>query len=191
MTREFVPEQVPVEEVRSRRLAVFAALKASVAKGESPSLIKPWDSIESILNYYNNMVKVQNILFRVIRGWRTSKSYDVISTDPKSHELAEAESLILVSAMPLTAVAVDDKKLDHLMPKRQGRIIVTKGRLGSEALSAHLGVEALPILMPKSRAAFLYMYRSHTGEFGTDHKGVVETIARSRAYVWIHRGRDL
>ena len=188
---EFIPEQIPVEEVRSRRLAVFSALKASVAKGESSFPIKLWDSIESILNYSNNIVKVKNILVRVIRGWRISKLYDVISDDPKSHELKEAESLILVSAMPLTALAVEEQKLDHLMPKKQGKIIITKGRLGSEALSAHLGVEALPILMPQSRAAFLYMYRAHTGEFGTEHKGVVETLARSRAYVWIHRGRDL
>ena len=191
VTREFVPEQIPVEEVRSKRLAVFSALKVTVDKGEIPVHIKLWDSIENILRYSNNIIKVKNILVRVIRGWRISKSYDVVSADPTSHELEEAESLILLSAMPLTVVAIEEQKLDHLMPKRQGRNIVTKGHLGSEALSAHLGVEALPIIMPQSRAAFLFMYRAHTGEFGTEHKGVVETLARSRAYVWIHRGRDL
>ena len=49
-------------------------------------------------------------------------------------------------------------------------ILVTKGRLGGEYLSAHLEVSSLPILMPQRRAAYLYMIRAHCGEHGTEHK---------------------
>ena len=90
-----------------------------------------------------------------------------------------------------TVTAYDQEKLTSLVPEKEGMIIVTRGRLGGECLSAHLGVASLPILMPQTRAAYLYMTRAHCGEHGTEHKNVVETLARSRTSVWIHRGRDL
>ena len=69
-------------------------------------------------------------------------------------------------------------------------ILVTRGRIGSEGLSALLGSSYLPVLMPSSRAAFLYMHKAHCGDHNLAHKGTVETLARSRSFVWVHRGRD-
>ena len=45
--------------------------------------------------------------------------------------------------------------------------------------------------MANSRAAYLYMVQAHEGEHGTVHCSLVETLARSRTKVWVHRGRDL
>ena len=49
----------------------------------------------------------------------------------------------------------------------------------------------MPILMPESRVAYLFMMFSHCGEYGLVHRSVVSTLARSRRYVWVVRGRDL
>ena len=70
-------------------------------------------------------------------------------------------------------------------------MIVTTGRLGEQPLSELLGTSYLPILMPNSRAAFLFMNQAHRGCTGILHKSVPETLARSRAHVWIPRGRNL
>ena len=83
-------------------------------------------------------------------------------------DLISAERLLLVSAMPETATAVFDKTLLSLAPEREGNIIVTRGRIGEKCLSRLLGVSCLPILMPTSRAAFLYMVQAHRGEHGND-----------------------
>ena len=45
--------------------------------------------------------------------------------------------------------------------------------------------------MPNTRAAALYMIRAHCGEANLVHKGPVETLARSREWVWIVRGKNL
>ena len=45
--------------------------------------------------------------------------------------------------------------------------------------------------MPDSRSAFLYMYRAHCGDSNMAHKNAVETLARSRTDVWIHKGKNL
>ena len=190
VTREFVSEQLPQEEIRTRRAVFTAAMRISTKSSPSkfPDL---WHAVERIMNYSNNIIKVKRILARVIRVWKASKDVKAVHADPRADELMEAENLLLVSAMVDTAAAYLEGKLDSLVPERQGKIIVTKGRLGEDCLSSHLGVSALPILMPKSRAALLYMTRAHCGEFDTEHKSVAETLARSRTSVWIHKGRDL
>ena len=190
VSREFVIEQLPPEEIRTRPgIVIFALLRSSVS--EQSHRLDLFKAVSRILNYSNSIVKVKNILARVVRCWKISKDRKTASIDPTATELVEAEQLLLVSAMVDTATAYQEKKLVSLMPEREGLLIVTRGRLGGECLSAHLGVSSLPILMPKCRAAYLYMNRAHCGEFGTEHKGVVETLARSRTRVWIHRGRDL
>ena len=45
--------------------------------------------------------------------------------------------------------------------------------------------------MPGSRAAYLYMVREHCGKDGLVHKSAVETLARTRGFVWIVRGKGL
>ena len=191
VSREFISDQLPQEEIRTRKAAIFAMLRTSVIEGPLSDFPDLWQAIQRVLNYSNNIVKVKNILARVIKGWKSSKAVKAVSADLVKGEIIEAERLLLVSAMVDTATAYHDQKLDSLMPEKQGMLIVTKGRLGEECLSAHLGVSSLPILMSQTRAAYLYMNRAHCGEFGTEHKSIAETLARSRTSVWIHRGRDL
>ena len=81
--------------------------------------------------------------------------------------------------------------MDSLIPKFEGAIIVTTGRLGEKSLTTLLGKAALPVLMPSSRAAYLYVYREHCGVNDMVHKSAVETLARTRAFVWIVRGKQL
>ena len=191
VSREFVLEQLPPEEVRTKKAVICALLRASVQKNPLSEFPDLWRAVDRVLHYSNNIVKVKRILARVVRVWKCSNDVKAVFADPQADELAEAERLLLVSAIVDTDAAFYDQKLESLMPERDGMVIVTRGRLGEDCLSAHLGVSALPVLMSQSRAAYLYMERAHCGEFGTEHKSVTETLARSRTSVWIHRGRDL
>ena len=65
------------------------------------------------------------------------------------------------------------------------------GRLGEESLTGLLGVSSLPVLMPGTRAAYLYMEREHCGKDDMVHRSAVETLARTRSFVWITRGKNL
>ena len=107
--------------------------------------------------------------------------------DSSPDEIRAAERLLLLSAMPDTVTAAKAGRLTSLCPEKEGTIIVTRGRIGEKSLSRLLGVPYLPVLMPSSRAAMLFMIQAHCGEFGS----VAETLARSRQKVWIVRGRDL
>ena len=78
-------------------------------------------------------------------------------TPASPDKLQAAERLLLLSAMPETATAVLKQRLVSLAPEKEGNIIVTSGRIGERSLSRLLGVPYLTILMPKSRAAQLYM----------------------------------
>ena len=99
--------------------------------------------------------------------------------------------------MVATASALIEGRLASLLPVRQGRLIVTTGRLGDKSMSRLLGVSHLPILMPNSRVAFLYMTLAHQGESGLSntavehHRSAVGTLARSRTYVWVVKGKNL
>ena len=117
----------------------------------------------------------------MIRAWKPDENRQVVERDIEAYELA----------MPATYSAWKSGKLDSLIPKMDGKIIVTVGRLGEQSLSRLLGVESLPVLMPSTRAAFLYMMRAHCGDGDLVHKSAVETLARSRSWVWITRGKNL
>ena len=58
-------------------------------------------------------------------------------------------------------------------------------------MEAILGVSELPILMPSSRVAELFMWRSHCGHSGLFHRSVSETLSKSRSSVWIVKGKQL
>ena len=51
--------------------------------------------------------------------------------------------------------------------------------------------------MAKSRVAYLYMVMAHQGESGLSstavehHRGAAGTLARSRTYVWVVKGKNL
>ena len=78
-----------------------------------------------------------------------------------------------------------------MLPERDGALIVTRGRLGEKSLSRELGVSALPILMPSSRVAELYIWKAHLGYCGLFHRSVIQTLAKSRLSVWIVKGKNL
>ena len=161
------------------------------------SSLKPplWSAIEETTFYSNSLQKVIRILAMVIRGWKM-KSEMLLPTVKgvaciDSSDMQYAESLILLSAMPETYSAQIDGSLISLNPQKLGSLIVTNGRVGEKCLSKLLGVPYLPILMPNTRAAYLYMVYAHEGEGGLVHCSLAETLARSRQKVWIVRARDL
>ena len=129
----------------------------------------------------------------MINGWKAEKSdlNEEITKDLSPEVLKAAEQLILVSAMIYTATAMEEGRLTSLMPMRKGKLIVTRGRLGERSLNPIFGVTELPILMPESRVAELFMWRAHNGYSGLFHRSVAQTLAKSRSWVWIVRGRDL
>ena len=90
-----------------------------------------------------------------------------------------------------TAEAFHKGQLASLLPERQGSIIVTRGRLGKKSMERVLGVGALPILMPDTRAAELIMWRAHLGYSGLLHRSVAQTLAKSRNSSWIIKGKNL
>ena len=119
------------------------------------------------------------------------EAYSLISGAPDRLELQKAYRLLLLHGMPATSDALDKGKLASLLPVYEGKLIVTRGRLGEESLSRLLGVSSLPILMNNTRVAYLFMVHAHRGEFGLVHRSAVATLARSRTKVWIVKGRNL
>ena len=104
------------------------------------------------MEYTDNLRKVMSIFARVIRGWKIGKAVGVVSEDPTAKELEVSERMLLMVDMPASYTAFDEGKLDSLIPKKEGLMLVTTGRIGEESLSRLLGVASLPILMPNTRA---------------------------------------
>ena len=136
--------------------------------------------ILDILNKNNSMESRKRVLAVVLRGWNFGKDLVLLKRPLTRQELLEAEKIIFASAMFETANAFHAGKLSSLLPERKGPLIVTRGRLGEAGLSRVLGVDALPILMPSSRAAELVMWRAHIGYSGVLHRSVSQTLAMSR-----------
>merc|ERR1712101_84989 len=200
---DFAPEEIPADEYRVRDKLVFsAAMRANFCHSSTyPS--NPWKVVEQLLHYSDSLRKVVRIVARYVRGLESGLrknvnltienpvAYTIIAADPKKYELETAERLLLLHGMVFTQEAWVAGKLTSLLPSKERRIIVTRGRLGEKSLERILGVTALPILMPESRIAYLYMVYAHSGEFGLVHRGAVSTLARSRRYVWIVKGKNL
>ena len=196
ITKEKTECDVPEIELRSKRMNVFAS--TTVPQGLSSSL---QDIIKNSLNYSDSFVKVQSILARIIRGSILEKNHDFVNerefvkeqvSEPLTPDLLNAaERLMLFYAMPETQTAFDEGKLDSLLAKTEKSLIVTTGRLGENSLSRLLGKSALPILMPTTRVAYLYMLKAHCGDSDMVHKSATDTLANSRHHVWIVRGKQL
>ena len=204
VTRPTQKYDVPDEEIRGEpQVYLSAALKVKlsrvvqsdpglcyVIRDDLDSQVSPLlENIMAVMNYSNCLDTVKRILARLFQTWQGGKELGKMA--PVKETLEKAEQMILVSAMPRTVEALRKGKLFSLLPCKVGNLLVTRGRVGEEPLSDLLGVSYLPILMPDTRAAFLYMYQSHVGKTGLVHKSVAETLTRSRALVWIHKGKDL
>ena len=203
VSQSYSAADIPSCEYKIRDKLVFsAAVRFNFVKsGLYPA--NPWTVVEELLHYSNSIDKIKRILARYLRGlgsilrksgklvMENPTAYDLIASEPTRDELWKAERLLLLHGMPQTKEALDNGKLDSLLPVYEGKLIVTRGRLGESSLEKLLGVKSLPILMPESRIAHLYMVQAHCGEFGLVHRGAVATLARSRNKVWITKGRNL
>ena len=211
VSQDFIKKEIPDTEVRGKH-AFLASLRAVVSnkyskvgefpvachslQGDSPpKLPELWLSVQKVIFYSNNLGKVIRILAMVMTGWKMRSMGNIPTSDKLRNivatDLHAAERLVLISAMPETVSAEEEGRLISLSPKKDGCIIVTSGRIGEKNLSKLLGPPHLPILMPQSRAAYLYMVQAHEGENGIVHCAIAETLARSREKVWIVRGRNL
>ena len=203
VTSSYDTSDIPSEELKVRDKLVYSAAARSNFCLSKVYEANPWKAIESVLHYSNSLDKVKRIIARYLNGLQAGirkdgimtidnpVAYEIVSRWPKKHELDIAEKIILLHGMVHTVEALNKGKLKTLLPFRDGRIIVTRGRLHGETLERILGVTQLPILMPESRVAYLYMMHAHCGEFGFAHRSVLSTLARSRNYVWIVRGSQL
>ena len=182
-------DKIPKEEMRTPH----SWLRVAAVQLESPMPV-PFRTVESILKFNNSLESRKRVLARIIKGWG-EKSYEEASKDMKADltrtDLEQAERLLLLHGMVQTVQAFEQGQLTSLMPFRSGRLIVTRGRLGEGVLEPLLGVSELPILMPESRVAELYMVRAHRGHSGLLHRSVAETLARSRSSVWVVRAKQL
>ena len=199
----YEPSDIPDDELKVRDKFAFTAAARLNFCHTNIHESNPWKALEEILHYSNSFQKVKRIVARYLNGLQAGLSknekmnienpvaYEVVSRWPRKHELESAERLMLLHGMVDTVEALNAGKLKTLLPYRDGRIIVTRGRLNGESMQKLLGVSQLPILMPESRIAFLYMVYAHCGEFGHIHRSVLSTLARSRNYVWVVKGRQL
>ena len=196
MSQFYSATDIPSCKYKNRDNLVFsAAVRFNFVKsGLYPA--NPWNVVEELLHYSNSIDKIRRILARYIRGlgsilrksgklfMENSTAYELNANEPTRDEFWKAERLLLLLGMTQTTEALDNCKLDSLLPIYEGKLIVTCGRLGESSLEKLLGVKSLPpILMPKSRIAHLYMVQAHCGEFGLVHRGAVATLARNRSKV--------
>ena len=195
VTREFVRVEIPDEERRHSGEAVTAAFRAVVILTSDSDIVAALPikhkTITELLSQNNSLESRKRVLSLVLRCWVSGKSSVTVDSPPSAQELFQAERIILVHAMFATAEAFYAGKLTSLLPFRHGAVFSTRGRLGEKSLESLLGVSSLPILMPSTRTAELFMWRAHLGYSGLFHRSVAATLAKSRSSVWIVRGKDL
>ena len=203
VTRHCSSDDIPETEFKIRDKLIFTAAARSTFCKSGVYPKNPWSILEDLLKYSNNLGKILRIVARYLSGIGSEfkfsgklkienpEAYKLIQLEPSRQELQKAERLLLLHGMPATKDALDKGKLASLLPSYEGRLIITRGRLGEKSMSRLLGVSSLPILMPESRVSYLFMLQAHSGEFGLVHRGAVATLARSRRKVWIVKGRNL
>ena len=196
VTRDFVRVDIPDDEKRHSVPMATAEFRALVVrKGSVSDCLAAMPAlhvrIHEILQQNNNLESRKRVLAWVVRGWSHGKESVALSSSPDAEELKNAERLILSHGMFETSDAYLKGTLASLLPERQGALIVTRGRLGERSLERLLGVSALPILMPNTRVAELFMWRAHVGYSNLFHRSVAQTLAHSRNSVWVVKGKDL
>ena len=203
ITRDFVRTDLPADEVKTGDKLVTACLRAKINTVSEKLTGKTTDKVENfeaVLCYNNDLESRKRVIARISRGWQKGMFTDdvwnndqkeFITVEPARQELIAAEKLILKHGMIRTADALHLGELGSLLPFFRDGIIFTRGRLGEKSMEAILGVPELPLLMPDSRVAELFMWRAHHGYSGMFHRSATETLAKSRSSVWIVRGKQL
>ena len=198
-SREFLKKDLPSEEMRNK-LEIFFTVAADKPEPRMPELYK---TVREVMNYSEDIKKVGRILAMILGGWKEVKrressldknneqDVNMVKSFLNHENLIRAMKIMILSGMQETKKALDEGRLDCLLPRRDEGMIVTQGRLGEKGLQQILGVSKLPILMKDSRVAHLIMQAAHTEETGLNHRGVSDTLARSRAQAWIINGKNL
>ena len=138
----FSTADIPDVEHRIRDKLVFtAALRSNFChSGIYPN--NPWDDVVELLQYTNDTQKVIRYLRGLEAGFRKNNvmkidnpvALTIVAADHTKMELERAERLVLLHGMVHTQAALDTGKLSSLLPSKDGRLIVTRGRLGEESL---------------------------------------------------------
>ena len=119
-------------------------IPAGNAADDQPTPPLLWTAILQVMNYSDSIVKVTGIPARLIKGWSMKSKYQTVTKetlgDSSPDEIKAAERLLLLSAMPDTATAAKAGRLLSSCPEKEGKIIVTRGRIGEKSLSRLLGV---------------------------------------------------
>ena len=192
VTRDFIRCPIPDEEKRHVKAVATAAFNAVFIKDpHSVNLPLTHKVLFSVLQHNNSLNSRKRVIALVLRGWKFGKTYEILSAPLSPKELVQAERIILALGMLETVHAYHEGKLTSLLPERHCPLIITQGRLDEIGLERILGISSLPILVPSSRVAELYMWQAHLGSSGLFHRSPAQTLAKSRNSVWIIRGKNL
>ena len=178
-TRDF-KRQLPDGEVRLESGGfTLNAVAATVIE------FKLFHIVREIMDKSNDLRTVKGILARFL-GASSSRVRADILVGPTVRLLTAASALLFMTSAEAVDAEVKKGALDGLAPVWSRGRWVTRGRL-SNGLFSVLGVSELAILLPEQRLAYLIMAKAHK----QDHRGPTITLWRSRAEVWIVRGRRL
>ena len=178
VTSEFKHEALPKDETKE----VPHLLVAGAVVNE-----KKQSMISVMMSMHNDLDTVTKSVSEIIQA--INKKIGRPNMEP-AEAAYKARNLVLAEEMYMTQEAEDLGKLSGLMVKKKilesgAELIVTTGRIGEKGMSEMFGVSYLPVLSKDSRAAELYLMKAHCGEGDLNHRGVTDTVARSKAWVWV------
>ena len=144
------------------------------------------------LEKFSSVDKVLRILTYVCFFLSKLKDKTMQLKTKKADFFPDAENLLIFMCQSEIRKDFEKGKMSSLLPKLKDveivgmkkQIVVVSGR-GEQVLQVGYDKENLPILNYDDYLARLYMIRAHE----IDHSGVDRSLARSRAHVWIVKGR--
>ena len=141
-----------------------------------PSISAMVATVQELLLYSDELKKVVSILAHVMAAQAAepreqAHQRHAIEATPNLKRIRKARQMLFIVESYNVGNEVE-KKMTTLAPRFEGRMWVTKGRLG-KGLPKILGVEKLPILLSSSRLAELIMIEAHQ----ENHDGAPGTLA--------------
>ena len=136
-------------------------------------------------NDWEKLIRSTSFLFLWVARIKVDGEFQLV--DLKARDMATIFWIRV--AMPATNKAAMEGKLKHLSPKQHGLypdMLVVVGRAAA-GMQHHFQKEYLPIIMAKTRTAWMIMLWSHC----QDHAGVDITFQTSLQVAWIVGGRVL
>ena len=145
----------------------------------------PRTRLENVLYYSNSIDKVRGIMARILRASSQTDRLSV-SLPLGVNDYKKADYVIRKISMVSTHSEIKAGNMVTLAPFIINGLYYTRGRL-RQGLQQLLGVSELLLLTYDSRLAYLTMKSCHD----RDHKGVLDTLWKSRSTVWIVKGHLL